>query len=268
MQPIFSIIKWELWQRRWSIVWWCVGILAFIALNLSFYPSFRDQSAELEQAFADIPDSAMALLSDTGDFMSPVGYLSSQIFYLMLPMLLGILAISLGSSLIAREEKEGTIELLLSRPISRGALLAGKSLAGIIITTVAGLVALVSTVLLSLAVDLDVSSKGVALASLASLLLALSFGAVALLVTLFGKARIASVGIATLFALGGYIIASLAGAADWLKYPAKVFPFNYYKPAEIMLGTYNWWNISFIIGVIIACGIFSYVIFRRRDLAG
>lgn len=263
---MMTIIKWELWQRRWGIMWWTIGVVAFIALNLAFYPSFRDQSAELDKAFAQIPDSAMALFSDTGDFLSPTGYLSSQIFYLMLPMLLGILMISLGSSLIAREEKEGTIELLLSRPITRGKLLISKAKSGLLIGLVVTAGALLTTVGLSKLVRLAVPSTQIALATLAAFLFALSLGSVALLITMFGRARIASIGLAALYGLAGYILASLTSAVEWLKWPAKLFPFDYYRPAEILSGTYNWLNILFIVGVVALCAITSYIVFKRRDI--
>jgi ABC-type transport system involved in multi-copper enzyme maturation permease subunit len=84
---------------------------------------------------------------------------------------------------------------------------------------------------------------------------------------MLGKARVASVGISTLIALGGYIIVSLIGAATWLKWPARALPFYYYKPAEILEGTYNWNNMLFILGIIIAAAILSVVAFRKRDLS-
>lgn len=264
---MLAIIKWGLWQKRWFIMWWCIAIMAFIFLNLIFYPSFKDQAAQLEQSFSQIPESTRALFSDTSDLFSPTGYLSSQVFYLMMPMLLGILAITLGSSLIAREEKEGTIELLMSRPVSRNALLAGKAIVGIIIVFTIGFVGMATTVIMSKLVDLTVPSKDIALASLASMILALSFGAMAYVITCFGKARVASVGLATLFALGGYIIVSLSGAASWLKWPSRAFPFHYYKSAEILEGTYQWHNMWFIIAVIAICAFVSWFSFRRRDIS-
>lgn len=261
-----AIIRWELWQRRGSIMWWSIGTAAFITVNLAFYPSFKDQSEQLAEAMSQIPDSAVSLFSDTGEFFSPVGYLSSQVFYLMLPMLLGILSISLGSSLIGREEKENTIELLLSRPVSRGNLLLSKATTGLIIVMGVGLVATIVTVGLAKIVKLEVPSSGVFMASLACIVLALSFGAVAFLISSFGRARIASVGIATLYALGGYIIASLIDAAQWLKWPAKLFPFDYYQPAAIMNSTYNWWNLAAIAAVSIVAITVSWFVFSKRDI--
>ncbi|MCA9337825.1 ABC transporter permease subunit [Candidatus Saccharibacteria bacterium] len=264
---MWALIKWGLWQKRWFIMWWCIALVGFIFLNLIFYPSFKDQAAQLEQSFSQIPESTRALFSDTSDFFSPTGYLSSQVFYLMMPMLLGILAITLGSSLIAREEKDGTIELLMSRPVSRRALLAGKALVGVVILFAVGMVGMLTTVIMSKLVDLAVPSKDIALATLASTLLALSFGTVAYMITSFGKARVASVGLATLFALGGYIIVSLSGAASWLKWPSRAFPFHYYHASEILEGTYQWRNMLFIVAVVLASSIIAWVAFRRRDIA-
>lgn len=266
MRPV---IKWTIWQRRWSIFWWALGIIAFIVINMVFYPSFRDQAGELEKTFGQLSEGTRALLSDTGDFFSPVGYLSSQIFYLMMPLLVGILAISAGASLIGREEREGTLELLLSRPISRSKLMFSKAVVGILIATFIGLIATTTTIIMAKLVDIAVALPNILLTGLVATLLAVSFGAVAFMVTTLGRgARAASIGFSALIALAGYILVSLAGTVTWLRWPAKIFPFNYYHPAEILRGGYNWANILFIGGVIILCGFISWSAFRRRDIGG
>jgi ABC-2 type transport system permease protein len=247
-------------------MWWTLGVGIFIAINLAFYPSFKDQSQELSKALQDIPDSAMALFSDTGDFFSPVGYLSSQVFYLMLPMLLSILAISLGASLLGKEEKEGTLELLLSKPLSRTRLLVAKAVSGILITLCVGLVATLIVAVLAIVVDIEVSTRGIVVTSLICWLLSLSFGSVAFAITSFGRVRIASIGIATLYALGGYIIASLIDVAEWLNWPAKLFPFDYYQPAKIMESSYNYANLMFLFVIIGLCAVVSWYGFRKRDI--
>ena len=264
---MIPLAKWTLWQRRWSVMWWTGGILAFIILQLAFYPTIRDQASELEKSFSQLSDSAVALFSDTGDFFTPIGYLSGQIFYLMLPLLLGALAIAAGSSLIGREEREGTLELLLSRPVSRSRLMLAKATVGILIVALIGLIASASTAIMSRLVDLTVPFDNIMWAGVASTLLGLSFGAVAFMITMLGRtARTASVGVAGLVAVAGYLISSLAGTVQWLKWPAKLFAFDYYHPAEILEGTYNWANMLFILGVIILCGAVSFVAFRRRDI--
>src|SRR3989344_3118875 len=168
MRPV---IRWSLWQRRWSVFWWALGITAFILINMVFYPTFRDQASELEKTFSQLSEGTKALFSDTGEFFSPVGYLSSQIFYLMMPMLLGILAIGAGASLIGKEEREGTIELILSRPVPRGRLLASKAIAGILILLAVGLIGTMATAIWGALVDIDIGFGYIVLAGLASILM-------------------------------------------------------------------------------------------------
>src|SRR3990167_2383408 len=209
MIPLF---RWTLWQRRWSILWWTIGITAFILINMVFYPTFRDQAAELEKSLSQLSESTVALFSDTGEFFSPVGYLSGQIFYLMLPLLIGALAIAAGSSLIGREEREGTLELLLARPISRTRLMLAKASVGLIIVVIVGFVAAIATAIMAKLVGLAVPFDNILLAGVAATALGLSFGAIAFMITMLGRtARTASVGVAGLVAIAGYLLSSLAG---------------------------------------------------------
>lgn len=262
-----GLIKWTLRQRRWYIFWWCAGIIFFIFLELIFYPSIKGQAAQLNKSLGDIPSTAKQLFTDTSDLFSPLGYLSSQIFYLMFPMLMGILAINLGMSLIGKEESNATIELLLSRPLSRGRLLLGKAAAGFIILAGVGLAAALFTAVMCKLVGLDIQFFYIFQAGVAAGLMALCFGAVAYLLTALGRAgRAASIAISTAYALGGYIVASLASSISWLRWPAKLFPFNYYHASQLLTGVYNWANAIYFFAVITACMLLAWLAFRRRDL--
>ena len=261
-----AIIRWTLWQRRWSTMWWSAGISAFILLNMVFYPSFKNQAADLQKSFESLPDAAVQLFGGSTDFFSPVGFLNSQIFFLMLPLLLGVLAIALGSSLLAREEHDKTIETLLSRPLSRSKLLASKALAGVAILGSATAAGLATTLMTAQLVDLDVAASRIIAATALCFVLALSFGAIAFALAATGKARTASLGIASAVALGGYLISSLAGTVSWLETPAKLFPFHYYRPEAILIGSFDWLNLVFLSGIIALFGIISWAPFRRRDI--
>lgn len=263
---MIPVIRWTIWQRRWSIMWWCIGVFFFIVINMVFYPSFKDQAAELQKSFENLSQSALQFIGGSSDFFSPVGFLNSQIYFLMLPLLLGVLAIGTGSSILGREEQDMTIENLLSRPVSRSKLLLAKARAAAIIVLLVSLLSLLTTVVIAKIVKLEVPATDMAAASFACFLLVLSFGAISFLLSAIGKARSAGIGIATFIALGGYIIDSLAGTVDWLKVPAKVFPFHYYDPEAILRHSYDWGNLLFFVGVIAVCGLISWLSFRRRDL--
>ncbi len=264
---MIPVIKWTLLQRKFSTFWWSLGILFLIFINMIFYPSFKDDAEQLQQSFENLPDSAVQFIGGSTDFFSAIGFLNSQIFFITLPLLLGILAISLGSSLLAKEEQDKTIEALLARPISRSQFLAAKIATGILILLGVTLVGLATTILSAELVDLEVPTMKIVLVTLVCFLLALSFFAVAFIFTAIGRTRGGSIGIATTIALGGYIISSLAGTVEWLKVPSKIFPFDYYHSEAILRGTYNWNNLWFFVAVIAGLTILSWYAFRKRDLA-
>lgn len=263
---MMPIIKWTLWQRRVSTAWWSAGAFALIFFSMIFYPSFKDQAGELQKTFEQLPDAAVQLFGGSTDFFSPVGFMNSQIFFITLPILLAALAINLGASLIGREENDSTLETLLARPVSRGKLLAAKAVAGGLILTAVSLVCLATIVITAKIVGLEISTGLLALATISCYLLSLTTGAITFLVAATGRARHMSIGVGAFVAFGGYIMASLAGTVDWLKYPAKVFPFNYYGSEAILNQVYDWANLLFFAAVTAACGLLAWLSFRRRDI--
>jgi ABC-2 type transport system permease protein len=265
---MFAIIRAELARRKWSILWWTVGVVAFISLVILVYPTFRGSSAQLDASLKNIPDSARDLFTDTSNFLSPVGYLSSQAYYLLMPLLFSCLAIGMGASLIAKEENSHTIELLLARPISRGRLLAGKALAGLCILLFVGLIsAIIATIEAALVKFSGVHAVDVFLVTLMSLLMSAILGAIAFALTLFGRfGRSSGIGIAALIGLASYLFSSLDKTVHWLSWPAKVLPFHYYHPADILRGHFAVWTaICYSLVVMILCFI-GYLGFRRRDI--
>lgn len=264
---MIPIIKWTLWQRRWSTIWWSIGVFGLIFINMVFYPTFKNQAAELQKSFEQLPEAAVQLFGGSTDFFSPVGFLNSQIFFLMLPMILIILAIVLGSSLLGREEQDQTLENLLARPVSRSGVLLAKAIAGKLILAWVSFVGLATTLLTAQAVDLnEVPAKNMILVTLSCFLLALSIGALAFLLTAVGRARSASLGLAAFVALGGYLVSSLSSTVDWLKEPARIFPFHYYKSEEILNGNFDWTYLLFFGAIVLICAGLSWLGFRSRDL--
>lgn len=264
---MISLIKWNLWQRRLSTFWWILGVSAFNFINLIFYPSFRDQSEELNKSLEQLPRAAKQLFAGSSDFLSPVGYVNSQIFYFLLPLLISVLAITLGSSLVAKEEREGTIELLLSRPISRAKLIVAKAISGMILIVSITLASFLVIILTAKIVDLEVPIGNMLNTTVAAVALSTCIGSVAFLITMIGKSgKALSVGVSTFIALGGYVVVSLSGTAEWLKIPSKVFPFYYYRSESILRGNFEIKYMIFYIIVITTCSVLSWIFFRRRDL--
>jgi ABC-2 type transport system permease protein len=265
---MIPIITHTLRQKRWYIFWWAVGVAAYMALVVVAYPPFRDQAATLNNTFNQLPATVKSLVADTNNFFSPAGYMSANAYYLLLPIIFSVLSIGLGSSLIARDEQDHTIELLLSRPVSRGTLLAGRAAAGLAIMATITLFTTAVTIGFAALVNLHIPLVRLLLATAMATRMSLIFGALAFALTAFGKvARTASIGIATLLLVASYLFTSLSGTVHWLRWPAKPLPYNYYHPADVLNGTLHWHEAIGMIATVLVFGILSFVGFRRRDIS-
>ncbi len=267
MKPI---IGWELRQRRSALMGWLLACVVLTAVLLLIYPSIRDQSHQLNKVINQLPAGLRGLKTGSSasvDVGSAVGFLNSQVYYATLPILFIILAISRGSALIGRDEHDHTLELLLSRPISRGRLLVGKAISGALELLLVGAATSLVVIVLGHAVKLDISIARLVLVGLYTTLFSLSFGAIALAISAVGRlTKRASTGLAIFLSLGGYLITSLSGLTHYLIAPARFAPYHYFVPDKILNGQpVNGLNL-YLLGCFVLTGLVAYFGFRRRDI--
>ena len=173
---------------RRPLTWWVIGMVALIAVTVLFYPSISD-APEFDDLAEQMPEALLrAFAGGVADFTSPVGFLNSQLFILMVPLLFLVYALNVGSGAIAGEEEKGTLDLLLANPVKRWRVVAEKFIAMTVGITVLGLALWLGTAVSARAVGMDISVVRVAEASLSATLLGLAFGSIALAVgCAFGK---------------------------------------------------------------------------------
>jgi ABC-2 type transport system permease protein len=269
MKAMMAIIRADFWQRRWSLLWWSLGVALLVGMDTLLYRSIKGEAAQLGEALAHMPKAIGALFADNADFISQSGFLSGRVYYLLLPLLLTIFSIGLGAGLIAKEERRGTLELLLARPASRTRLLLSKWGTFIAGMTLVGIVALIIGLVCLRPAGLDaIPFSGVIRATIGAVLISSVSGMVAFTLSAMGRpVGGAAVGIASLFAFGSYLIASLESLASWLAWPAKLMPYHYFNPADILrTGIGGGKAILGFATVIAVLAIVSVISFRRRDI--
>jgi hypothetical protein len=146
-------------------------------------------------------------------------------------------------------------------------LLSGKALAGLSILGIVGIGTCLTIVFGAWLGDLEVSFGSLFAATLLMLSFTLILGSITFFLTALSRGgRRASIGIAALVGLGGYITQSLSGDVSWLKKPAEFFPYHYYHPIDALHG--NGWLADFFGFVVIAALLFTAAIFffNRRDI--
>ena len=183
-------------ERSRSLLWWGLGIVGLVGVTVAFYPSIRDD-AGLSSFGEDLPESLRALfVGGELDLASPVGYLNSQIYAALAPLLFLVFSIGGGAGAVAGEEERGTLDLLLAQPVRRRDYVVQRFLA--LATLVAALTAvLLATVALGSAlVDLEIGFDKLLAASVSVALLAVLFGAVALAVGAIRPGRAGAIAVA------------------------------------------------------------------------
>jgi ABC-2 type transport system permease protein len=203
-------------ERRRAIGWWALGLAALIALNVAFYPSVRDDRALSDYA-EDLPESVRALfVGGELDLTSPAGYLNSQIFALLAPILFLIFAIGAGSAAVAGEEERGTLDLVLAQPLRRRDYVVQRFLALAALIAALTIVLLLAVALGSWLVDLEIGFAKLLAASASVGLLALLFGTIALAAGAIRPGRATAIAVAAGVAVIAWLLDGLGQAVDVL----------------------------------------------------
>ena len=254
-------------DMRRATCWWSLGFVALTALMVAAYPSVRD-NPDLNKMVEDYPDAFKAFLGlgENVDYTSPVGYLNSELFSFMVPLLLLIAAIGAGARATAGEEEHGTLDLLLANPISRHRLVLDKLAALAVEIGVLALVLWLSLVVGAASIGMDVAAVDVGAASLAAALLAFAFGAIALFFSAALGRRAAAIGITAAGAVAAYLVSSLAELVGFLKPLRVASPFYHYVANDALRRGLTPEHVAFLLvlaGIAVAAAL---VAFERRDL--
>ena len=261
-----SVWSKTLFDRRRAMFWWGLGFVVLTAAIISIYPSVRN-SPELDELTERLPDALKALIGERS-LTSPVGYVQSRLFQLMVPLLLLVNAIGQGSDAVAGEEQRRTMDLLLANPISRAHVVADKFLALCAQLAALGLLLFVSLAVLTELFDVDLGLVGLAAASINAVVFALVFGAGALALGAATGRKAAAVGIATSLAAAAYVWESLAALVPSLADYSWLSPFHHYTASDPLVRGFD---INYLAGFLLAVAALlavAIVGFNRRDLRG
>lgn len=257
------------WRRRISLLWWSLGLILAVALVAVSYPAVRDNS-ELDKTFRGLPPSVQAMLGldPANALTSPVGYLNSQFYANLFPIVLLVFSIGLASWAIAGDEGAGTLELLLANPVSRVRLALERAGFLVFMLALITLVAVVALVLLAPRVDLTngLSLDHIVAATVATGLMSLVFAAVAFAVGAATGNRSVAVASAAAAALAGFIVEGLGAQVTLLKAAREISPWHWLLQSEPL--RYGWTAEASLLplGIALALMVFGTLAFVRRDL--
>jgi len=251
-------------QRR-VVLYWGFGFSALTLLTIAFYPAISDKP-EFSEIFEDSDILVNLFGGGFTDLTSPEGYLNSQLYSMMVPMLFIIFSIVHGSSTIAAEEDRGTLDTLLSTPVTRAQVLTQKLAAMIALTLLLALVLWLSVIVGAIAVDMEVSLVKSAAATFSGALLGVTFGTLAFALGCITGKRGRSVAITVTVAVLTYFVHSLSPLVEAIEPARYVSPFYYYIGADPLANGLSLAHASILVSLSAAAVAGSLFVFERRDL--
>lgn len=261
-----AVIAWELKRRRFFILWWTIGIASLIAVTVLAYKAIGHDAKQLNSTFDSLSSSAGGFFGGS-DFFSPIGYLSSQIYYILLPILVIIMATTLAAGLMNRDENDSTVEYTLARAITRKQLLYSKAAVWLVVTATVCMCTYIITAVTAHIAGIKINQIDLLVTHLLSFAFSASFGVIAFaLMAASQLTRKVATSIAIVLAFGSYTISSLAGLVHWLETPAKFMPYHYYDTVGLLSGHVERGLIAYLAITAIVAASVAIVGYMRRDI--
>jgi ABC-2 type transport system permease protein len=259
-----SVYHRSLIEQRRGIIGWVVGIALFCLVMLAIYPTIH-ANASFSKLIEAYPE-ALRKLFDISDYTTGPGYLRTEVFSFMAPLLLTIYAVLQGSDLLAGEEERRTIDLLLANPVSRArvvlekwfALASGVVALGVVLELLLGLAGPLFRLHLGWR-QLSAEVVGTTLFGLVGGTLALAWGAAT---GSRGSAR----GVSAAVAVAMYLLSALSQLVAALR-PFEWASLWYHALGGDPLTTgFHYWHLGVVVVSIGALLAVAVVSFDRRDL--
>lgn len=269
MTPTGAVARHMLYERVRSMTYWSIGTSLLMVLMVAFYPSVRDSSRAIDDYVKSLPKGLMQAFGMTGESIaSPAGYLVSQLYSTVYPIVVMILAFGLAAWSVAGSEADGTLELVLANPVSRRRVALERALG---IAALAAILVIVSTAVLDIAsrpVGLHDGLEWWALWSAALQMLAFVMVS-ATLVFAVGAAtgsKGAAIAVGSAVAVLGFFVQALAPlskATEGLRWGS---PWYWLLRDNPVTTPPNWLNTLLPLGLAAAFVLIGVWAFDRRDL--
>ena len=239
---------------------------AYIALLAAIFPSIEG-SPQFSDLVKNYPEALKSLFGLTGavDITRGAGYVDTELFSFMLPLLAIVLAIGSGARTLAGEEDAGRLELVLAYPVRRRNAVFAKGAAVGLEVGVFCLAAYAALALASPIFDLDLPLARLAGGLLAVGLLALLHGWLALAVGAAWPSRALAIGVPAAAAAGAYLVGGLHDLASWLD-PIRVLSGFWWVGQSPLSNGVPWERLSVVgLAAFAALGAAALLI-ERRDI--
>lgn len=259
-----SIFLKTLYEKRWTMIFWSIGVAAMSLLMMGFFHSFKDGG--FDELLNNLPKSFQGLVGDISSLKTIAGYVSQQVFALRIPLLTLIMGIILFTGLLAGDEADGTLQTVLAQPVSRTKIFVQKFLAGALVSLIVCSAAIVGILIGLVLINEGMSFLRLIQAVVGAWLITLVFGTLGFAIGAISGKRGLAGSLTGLIAFSAYLITSFLPNVSGLSTIEKLSPFHYYNKPSIAEYGLKDSNVLLMLVVIAILLVISLVIFRKRDI--
>jgi ABC-2 type transport system permease protein len=255
-------------ERKWSVIIYSIVSILLLLLYVSLFPSLQSQGQALNVVMKSLPPNLLkALGSSATEKFTLESLLASKQFSFVFQLYAAILAISIAGLDISSEIEKGTIEFLLSQPISRLKFYFARFLSGFILITIFVVASTLTIIPLAAAFhisyNLPVYYKLFFMAELFSLAIYSISYFFSSWFSAKSKVSICSAVIITIMYVA-FLFSTLKENLDKLKY---ISFFHYFPPDLLTTNTIDKVGVWVFTITIIVFVTFGAIIFNKRDVA-
>jgi len=262
---MLTTLRYTLSSLRGQILGWGLGVAALGLILVPFYDVFMEQQADFLQMLESYPPEFLAFFGgDAASLATTEGYLGMYGFSL-LPVIVGIFSVIVGSGLLASDEESGRLDLIVAHPVSRAGIFWGRTLAFVAASLGIMVAGWLGFSILLGGSSLDVTWGQMALPFLPLLAQTLLYGALALLLSMLLPARRLAAAGAGLVLVLSYLLTSMAGLNESLAAVARFLPYEHFQGGEAISGL-DWPPFLGLLAASAALALLAWWRFQLRDI--
>ncbi|HKJ27336.1 MAG TPA: ABC transporter permease subunit [Anaerolineales bacterium] len=262
-----NIVLRELKANARSLFFWCVFIVFFIYMGIAKFQAFVSTGQDITAMLESMPQGLMdALQMNAFNLTTITGFFGVMFSYFAL--MATIFAVLLGNGIIAKEEREKTVEFALTLPIPRSQLVTGKVVAAVVNCILFTLVMWGGSYVSAQPYNPDTEFFQFLTMMIGSIfILELVFLAVGVLLGAAMKDYKRSGSVAVFLLLFTFILSIVSGMSENLEFTKYLSPFTYFAPLTLMNESkFEPLSLGLSAAIVVVSLIAAYMAYSKRDL--
>lgn len=267
-----NMFKFEFKRLLKGSIIWSLVCGALVLMFMLFFPSMKEMGMQ-ELVFSKmdaLPEAFLEAFNISGatDFSNIADFSAYVLQYII--MAGGVYATILGVSALVKEESEGTIEFLYSKPVTRNKIVTSKILSnGLIffmfLMIVGSISMAISAVIKPEDVEMIPMLMDIKTLFIGMALIGYIFMAIGFLISVFIKSSKQAIPIALGVFFSSYVLGIFSKLQERLSGFIYLSPFDYAVPSEIIKNGFEMKFVIIGLCIIIVSIVATYLVYNRKD---